>query len=107
MTLLPFEISAPLIPSFLTHLHHSLKSLPPSLSLSTLPTEEDLLTQLSQLNKAFGDPSLYEEQISIILANLGKGWSGEETERVVRDVVEASLLLMEMVGMGAVLDGAE
>ncbi len=58
------------------------------------------MEQLAAVNEAWRDPQLYEAQIEKIMENMGpsqgKNWGGQDTENLVRDVVECSLTLMEM-----------
>lgn len=65
--------------------------------------EEELLDMLKQENEYWADPTLYETQIEKILDHFGskqsKSWSGQDTENLVRDVIECSLTLMEMAEM--------
>lgn len=63
-------------------------------------TEEQLLENLAKINPAWGDAFMYEAQIEKLQENLGSAqnpnWSGQDTENLVRDVVDCSLTLMQM-----------
>ena len=58
-------------------------------------------------NSCWGDPDLYEKQILEVMVALGpeqsQSWSGFETEMLVRDILEFSLMQLEMAEMGGCL----